>query len=191
VFHQKIILLSGPLAVGKTSVRDELVLGGGFQSIRSSAYLKQVADGDGGRRTLQEVGDRLDLETEYRWLIDCVASPAFQADPQRTKWLVDAVRKERQVAHFRNTYGASAVVFHAHLYAAEPVLKRRFENRQRASGDKDVGTYEAAIDHDNERSARALIDIADKVYDTGADLPKAVADRILADVCAYGSNAIK
>jgi hypothetical protein len=190
MFQQSIILLSGPLAVGKTSVRDKLVLNGGYQPIRSSAYLRQFADVDGGRRTLQEVGDRLDLETDYRWLLERVATPAFEAEPQQKKWLVDAVRKAKQIDHFRNCYGVTSLVFHAHLDAPESVVKQRFENRKRSGEDSVEGvTYESAIDHDNERSARGLKHVADKVYDTSADLPEVIATRILLDIQERGALA--
>jgi hypothetical protein len=188
-FQRSIILLSGPLAVGKTSVRDKLVLSGGFQPIRSSTYLKTIADGASGRRSLQEIGDRLDLETDYRWLLDRVATPAFEAEPERRLWLVDAVRKSRQVEHFRQSYESGTLIFHAHLDAPESILKQRFDNRQQGLGENVEGmSYETAIDHDNERSARALKAIADKVYDTSTDLPEVIAASILRDVQA-GSGA--
>lgn len=141
------------------------------------------------RRALQELGDRLDFETDYRWLVERVAIPAFQASPSQTKWLVDAVRKENQVSHFRNMYGEISYVYHAHLNAPESVLMRRFDQRLReAGGDGEGGTYEAAIEHENERSARALIHIADKIYDTSLDLPEAIAKKICVDLQARGAQ---
>ena len=55
-----VVLLSGPVSVGKTTLRDLLMSEQGFGAIRSSAYLRQVAakqNGSSGRLDLQELGD--------------------------------------------------------------------------------------------------------------------------------------
>src|SRR5256885_10800615 len=102
---RRILLLSGPVAAGKSSVAALLVERGGFARVRSGHFLSEYATARGltpDRQTLQEVGDRLDIETDYRWLVDEVAAPAIASNPNQARWLVDAVRKHRQVEHFRN-----------------------------------------------------------------------------------------
>jgi AAA domain len=164
---RSLLLLSGPLAVGKTAVRDQLVLTYGFSYLRSSQYLRACADRAGrsnDRKSMQNLGDRLDAETDYRWLIDDVALPAILNNPAQALWLIDAVRKARQIEHFRSAFGRA--IFHVHFTAPESVLMGRYESRQRAQGDlADPTPYEMAIDHENERSARALIALADVVLD--------------------------
>lgn len=90
-----------------------------------------------------------------------MAAPAVAASPDVRRWLFDAVRKYRQVEHFRAAYGAS--VFHLHLDAPEEVLRARYERRLAAEGEPVEGAYDRTIAHDNELQSRALIHIADAV----------------------------
>jgi hypothetical protein len=123
-----IILLSGPLAVGKTTLRDALVSEHHFDYAKSGKYLTSRASQLGiaiSRTSLQDLGDKLDLDTDYRWLITDVVTPAMQGNDLCERWIVDAVRKERQVIHFRDSFNTSADVFHLHLTAPEAVLQTR------------------------------------------------------------------
>lgn len=176
---EMLVLLSGPIAVGKTSVRQELVSAHQFDYVRSSAYLKDLASTQDRtlrdqRTELQQLGDQLDLETDYKWVLDRVAYPGFLAYPMQKRWLVDAVRKKRQVEHFREAFGPR--VFHVHLTAAEEVLRQRYEHR--LAKEEDAISYDRAIDHDNERASRSLINCADLVLDTGSASPPAIAQMI-------------
>lgn len=157
-----VLLLSGPVSVGKTTLRDLLMSHHGFGAIRSSAYLREVAArqaGGTGRLDLQELGDALDLQTGYRWVVDSVARPAMAAEPGRKRWLFDSVRKKRQVEHFRAAFGAAA--FHLHLDAPEDVLRARYEQRLLEQGEPVEGAYDRAVTHDNEQQSRGLIHLAD------------------------------
>src|SRR5262245_34102732 len=115
----RILLLSGPLAVGKSTAATELVQFYGFGKIESGRYLAQLAADsnlDGSRAGLQRLGDDLDVKTDYRWLISDVTLPLVSARPEIKRWLLDAVRKRRQIAHFRTEYGSR--VAHVHLNAS-------------------------------------------------------------------------
>lgn len=174
----QLILLSGPLAVGKSSVAAGLIESGAFLRIGSGSYLLKLAAERGlrtDRAALQTLGDRLDSETDYRWLVDDVAVPTIAGRPLHSQWLVDAVRKHRQVEHFRARFGAS--IYHLHLVASDEVLRRRYEARAAAGGEYAAGTtYDLAIAHPNEVASRALLDIADQVIDvTGVLTDKIVA----------------
>jgi hypothetical protein len=158
-----ILLLSGPIASGKTTLADELIARHGFKRLKSSDYLKLLCQRRGheiSRLMLQQSGDRLDEETDYRWLVDDVACPQIAADPKQQRWLIDSVRKERQIFHFRSVFGSD--VLHVHASAPDVVLKERFEHRL-TSGQHHEGatTYAEATSHPNEISARALATIAD------------------------------
>ncbi|WP_284620640.1 AAA family ATPase [Aquabacterium humicola] len=178
-----VVLLSGPIGVGKTSVRDVLSQEHGFASIRSSAYLRELSANRNNlesRGDLQVLGDQLDQETDYRWVVEVVAEPALRAAPQQTRWLFDAVRKVRQVTHFRATYGKA--VLHVHLAADEKTLKTRYDARAASLGDPTP--YEQAIMHDNERCARALVGYADLVLQTDRQSAQELADRIFRTIAA-------
>ena len=176
-----LVLLSGTMAVGKTTLREQLVLKHGFDYVRSGRYLLDMAERealDGSRRGLQDLGDELDRKTDFLWLLLDVAIPGFQASPDRTRWLVDAVRKPRQVKHFRDAFGPT--VLHVHLTAPDEVLKARYESRRFAMGEgADPMPYEIAIAHDNEVASRGLISIADLVIGMNTVTPEDAATRVL------------
>lgn len=184
---ESLVLLSGPIAVGKTSVREELLAKHGYNYVRSSGYLMDLASkrGQGEARTsLQDLGDRLDMETDYRWVLDEVARPAIAAHPDKLRWLVDAVRKRRQVEHFREGFGPS--VLHVHLNAPEEVLRQRYAARLISA--KDATQYDVAIRHENEVASRDLIHIANLVLDASVANPQELAREI---VLAAGASRIR
>ncbi|MGU7841427.1 AAA family ATPase [Burkholderia sp. AW33-5] len=180
-----LVLLSGPLAVGKTTLRDYLVAMHGFDYVRSSAFLIEKAqreDLPADRRGLQELGDRLDAETDYRWIVDEVALPSMYASAGKTHWLVDAVRKPKQVEHFKSLEHVNVV--HVHLTAPEEVLRLRYESRlaKNAAG-LSAPSYDDAIAHPNEVAARSLIQIADVVVDVTDENTANLAELIISHQC--------
>lgn len=159
--RQVILLVSGPLAVGKTSVREMLIAKHGYAAIQSSSYLRELAIAKGialERKNLQVLGDSLDIETQFSWVVSKVALPQVQAKPEQELWIFDSVRKPEQVSLFRGQFGAS--VRHVHFICPESILKNRYESRVRT---EDAVSYEDAINHPNERSSRSLSQIADRV----------------------------
>ena len=179
-----ILLLSGPLAVGKSSVADVLVADCSFTRLRTGTYLVELARKHGKpitRSTLQKIGDDLDEETDFRWPIERVAMPTLTAAPTGGSWLLDSVRKPRQVQHFREQYGDA--VIHAHLIAEENVLEDRYERRRASGGDysQDV-SYQIAIQHPNELAARSLGSIADFTLDLTSTTAADIATRIVASL---------
>jgi len=159
--RQSILLISGPLAVGKTSVRELLTVKHGYVAIQSSSYLRELAATKGiawNRANLQLLGDTLDLETQFGWVVSDIALPQTKAKPEQKLWIFDAVRKPEQISQFRNCFGSS--IRHVHFTSPEHVLKKRYESRARSD---DTVPYEEAINHPNERSSRSLSQIADRV----------------------------
>lgn len=157
-----ILLISGPLAVGKTSVRETLVAHHGYLALQSSSFLRELASSCGipsERASLQTLGDFLDTETQFSWVVKSVALPQIQENPERKFWVFDAVRKPEQVALFREQFGAA--IRHVHLTCSEPVLKQRYELRGRHD---DSVSYEVAINHPNEVASRSLSRIADQIF---------------------------
>ncbi|WP_282295734.1 hypothetical protein [Stenotrophomonas sp. PS02289] len=170
----RIVLLSGPFKVGKSTVTVELVQQFGYLKISSSDHLRSLCPGveqldvAKARLRLQEAGDELDRKTDFRWVVDPVATSAVATAPEAFNWLFDAVRKKRQVEHFREKFGFA--VMHVHLSAPDNVLRLR-------SGLSDT-TYGIASSHPNEVSARSLIHIADRVFDTTLQTAHEIAKQI-------------
>jgi adenylosuccinate synthase len=176
-----LLLLSGPLAVGKSAIAAILMKRHGFQKISSGKYLERLAQqrGDSSSRAdLQALGDGLDAQTNFSWLIDDVAAPVIAAQPDQKCWLLDSVRKHRQVEHFRSRFGRH--VFHTHLTADESTLEARY-NARLESGNEYFGDtpYLTAKRHPNEIESCSLIDIADLVLDITETPSQAAASAIL------------
>lgn len=173
---KRLLLLSGPMASGKTSVSAALQELHGFVQISSGTFLREQLTARNepfDRHHLQELGDSLDRSTDFSWLIESVASPAIRDRPVVESWLIDAVRKPRQVELFRLHFGEA--VKHVHICAPESVLQQRYVAR----GAADLKEYIASVAHPNEQSARSLEGFADKVLDTHTYTPSQIADQIM------------
>jgi len=179
--EQALLLLSGPIAVGKTAVRDELVANHRFDYVRTGRYLAEMAHKKSltvSRTTLQDLGDKLDEATDFRWLLDDVIAPALNEKANVERWIVDAVRKPEQVRHIRQMAGGP-VVLHIHLTAPEAELERRYEARRALQPQNlDSISYLVAVKHPNETISRGLYQIADEVYDTASIGPQKIAMRV-------------
>jgi len=164
------------MASGKTSVAVALQEHYGFVPISSSAFLREqlaARNKPVDRQHLQEIGDVLDKATDFSWLIKSVAGPVIDAQSHIDSWLLDAVRKPRQVELFRLQF--AGLVRHVHITASESVLQQRYTER----GVGDLAQYRTAVLHPNEQSARSLEALADQVLDIEAFTPLEIADQIL------------
>lgn len=171
-----VVLISGPIAVGKSSVAASLEKTHSAKRIRSSTYLRSLLPNGAlaSRASLQNLGDTLDLQTDFRWLVDNVAYPQIHELPNAL-WLVDAVRKHKQVAHFREAFPNSVV--HVHLLASEETLRRRHQNRLNEQGYPGK-SYEEEMAHPNETESRSLVAKADLTIDTDQVHPDRAAEII-------------
>nr|WP_262381016.1 MULTISPECIES: AAA family ATPase [unclassified Pseudomonas] len=169
-------MISGPMASGKTSVSAALQEYFEFLPISSGSFLRGqlVARNERcDRHNLQEFGDSLDRSTNFSWLIESVAKPAIHSQPDVDNWLLDAVRKPRQLELFRLNFGGA--VMHVHIVAAESVLQKRYAER----GPSHLAEYQASVGHPNEQSARSLGRMADKIFDTGTHTAAEIASQIM------------
>lgn len=173
---KRLLLLSGAMRAGKTSVARALQENHGFSGVSSSGYLRACDRRSSAldvRSRLQEIGDQLDIETDFAWVVDSVAMPAIAASPSVENWFFDAVRKPRQIEHFRAQFGQ--IVRHIHLSAPEDVLQKRYAAGA-ALGD---AAYVTAITHPNEIAARSLCAMADEIFDTSTVTTIEIATRII------------
>lgn len=181
-----LVLLSGAVGAGKTSVAGLLEKGHGFSRVSTSGHLKGIAAQRGitvNRVTMQDLGDQQDIETDFTWPV--TVSLAQMAENPSTRWLLDAVRKRRQVRHFRERM--SGAILHVHLWAPEEVLRARYQARQAAGGEYgDASSYDDFVRRPNEVEARSLIDIADLRFDTNvtssAEVVQEIIDRLFGGV---------
>src|SRR5579864_5070819 len=134
----QIVLLSGRVASGKTTLWQQLITNFPSEHIhvlKTKDLIRELAAKKLGRalpaerRTLQDFGDQLDRDTGGKWVLDALISlinkyASTQASPI---FVVDAVRILAQVKAIRKTYGYS--VKHIHLTAPEHELAARYKLR--------------------------------------------------------------
>lgn len=157
---RQIILVSGHTCNGKSALANLLAERFGFHRFKTSEHISRIAEKRGienTRQNLKELGDILDEETDYKWLIDAAAEAADKLPPQ-TSIVIDSIRKAKQLELFRQQvkFGVS----HVHLHARRATLDRRFKHRQ-----KKRSTPESAEEMDLIKSEQ---DIA--VFNSDADV---------------------
>jgi len=188
---KRLLLLSGPIAVGKSAVAKLLVEQHDFQKLGSGQYLEELAEKQGkgtSRAELQALGDALDVATDHRWVIDEIVKVRMAAAPDQKAWLFDSVRKKRQLINFKDIYGRLAL--HVHLNAPEEVLQQRYEARLANGGEYAGSTaYNVAKSHPNEVESCSLIEVADIVVDLSKKPPEKAAAEILEQWDIGGKHA--
>src|SRR5260370_33803854 len=119
-----IVLLSGPIAAGKTTLCDELVSRFGFSVFKTRELIQELCkDVPTERGALQKAGESLDRKTKGEWIAQSLARNV-QALETTGNVVVDSVRIKKQIDGVRRAFGAQVV--HIHLTAAEETLKKRY-----------------------------------------------------------------
>jgi adenylosuccinate synthase len=177
----QIVLLSGSVASGKTTLWQQLIANFPAERIhvlKTKNLIRELASKKLGRelpaerRTLQDFGDQLDRDTGGKWVLTALirlinehitteASPIF---------VVDAVRIPRQVKAIRETYGYA--VKHIHLKAPVHELAARY--KQRNSDLRELKSFKDVIKNPTEAAVHELEKSADIVVDTQACTPNDV-----------------
>src|SRR2546428_9442405 len=118
----RIIVLSGPVASGKTTLGDTLVERYGFKLQKTRELIRIFQKTDLERGALQVGGDALDRKTQGRWVANALGRALLDLPADATV-LVDSVRIEAQVKAIRQAFGPH--VTHVHLTAPLTELSRR------------------------------------------------------------------
>ena len=177
----RIILLSGPVASGKTTLGDTLVTRYHFHRIKTRELIQAYQRTDLEREALQLAGEALDRKTRGRWVADALGREVLKLPGDRTV-LVDSVRIEAQVKAVRQAFGST--VTHVHLTASLQELSRRY--RKRPKHLKELASYEDVRANPTERGVDKLKEIADVVVDTHRSTPDQVVVRVAARLGLYG-----
>ena len=185
---RRIILLSGPVASGKTTLARNLANQFGMKVLRTRGWLISELEnrGRGGRADLQREGERLDQETNGTWVLQGLDRD-LRARGTSECVVVGSVRIEKQIDAIRDAYGAA--VTHIHMTAPVPALSERYDKRQQESADPDPMTYEDVRRNNTEYSVDELQDAADVVVDSDKCTQEDVLVRVASRLGLYGLSS--
>jgi adenylosuccinate synthase len=157
----RVVLLSGPVSAGKSSLARNLQRRFNASLLKTKALITELLPKvNPDRRSLQEAGERLDRRTGGNW-ISTELNKVILNDQSIRLLVVDSVRIVKQVTRIRQSGWPT---LHVHLTAAREVLERRYQKRGKRSAE--VETYAALSRSETERNVERLAAIADVVIET-------------------------
>ncbi|WP_323794691.1 AAA family ATPase [Nisaea sp.] len=170
-----IVVFSGGIASGKTTVSKELVNNFLYKRISTGTYLsKKSADNgrDVDRETLQNIGEELDIESGGSWVVD-LAKEEIHQDRDRKVWVFDSIRRDFQLKKFLDEFQSS--IFHVHIEAPRGISESRFYIRAPEDG-RDVNVnFDVIKSNETEIHAGNLGPSADLVLNTAKFSPSECA----------------
>lgn len=181
---QRIILLSGPIASGKSTLgtllhkEHKAVLFKTNQLI--NALMPSVPN---ERKALQEAGEALDKRTRGEWVGQALARKVQDLD-EHSIVVVDAVRMERQIESIRKAFGPKAV--HVHLTASSTELQQRYSRRKGKI--KELSAYQDVRESQTEDQIEVLKEVADIVINTNRCTDKDVLVRVAAQLDLFSRD---
>jgi len=167
-----IVLLSGEIAVGKTTIAADLAteLGGIHLRVRQAlAQIVGVPLDD--REALQREGAELDARTRGRWLRNFVEETIAPCEAA----VIDSLRTRRQTIPLLGLPDSHLI----HLTADLETRRRRYREAAGTDALKARVPFERATAHETERLADALRDLAELVVPTEGLSVREVCDVIL------------
>jgi adenylosuccinate synthase len=179
---KRLVLVSGPVGAGKTTLSEALARTFALHVIKTRALILSMTRTREERADLQVAGERLDRKTRGQWVAMAIQRQ-IEEFPDESEVLVDSIRIQKQVNAIRAAFGAR--VFHIHLTAPEPELARRYTARQ-ARSDREMASYAEVRRNRTERAVEDLAGIADVVIDTQRCTPDDVVARVASHLGYYG-----
>ncbi len=173
-YEKTIILLSGPIGSGKTTLAMHMKKDYAACHVSTAGILSALAGRDLSRGELQQVG----LERRFQggeWIADEVIRSA-RDHPVAEVIVVDAVRTVEQVHKIRDLAVGKWRILHVHLTADNQHLAKRYNARVRRS---DLGIdWSVAKESLTETAIVALESDADLIIDTSRITSDDVAVRV-------------
>ena len=171
---KRLLLISGPLCSGKTTLADALELADGMCVLRLAELVRSHGQNHPTtRRALQRRTAQLDRSTEGEWVAQALMPVHMGLDPE--SWIVvDSIQSREEISAIREAWPREIV--HVHLTAPELVLHERFEHEAR----EEDQTFEEIRRSAAERRIDALAASADVVLNTNRCEPNDVVVRTLA-----------
>lgn len=181
---RSIILLSGPIASGKTTLGEHLVNRFRFRCFKTRELISSLLGTELDRRALQKAGEQLDRSRGGEWVATALAQLTRETE-EDASIVVDAVRTVGQTEAIRRAFGK--LVTHVHLSAPRVVLAGRYARRPKGAL-KELASYEHVLKSETERKVDDLERVADVVIDTNRNRPQDVVVRVAAELGLYGRS---
>lgn len=188
---RQIIMLSGPVAAGKSELADALQRRFGVMRLKTQDMIVALSGSALERRALQAAGEALDQSTKGAWvareLTARLTSPApGEPDIADSGWvLVDSVRTREQIEWVRQSFGSRVV--HVHITAPLGELAARYEARKaKHPRMHELPSYDEVRVDPTEDAIDTLADVADVVIDTLHSTKEDVVVRVAAQLGLYG-----
>ena len=185
---RRIILLSGPVASGKSMLASRLSDQFNMKLLRTSDLLRAMAtESDGrGRIALQDLGDELDRRTQGGWLLGSLRQ-MLQGEAISTNIVVDSVKIQEQIDAIRDAY--ESLVTHIHMTAPLDVLTARYESREDSASQAEQLSYQDVRLNQTENLVGGLSEIADVVIDSNRCTEQDVLVRVASHLRLFGEES--
>lgn len=171
----QILVLSGPVCAGKTTLADGLREHAGAEVLTTRVLIAKragISPAGLSRRQLQELGDQLDTREGGDWVANAVRGHLGES----ALTIVDAARTPDQLTAIRPL----GRVLHAHLTAPEVILERRYAQRISADPELELPDLAALRRNMTEAAIERLAGAADIVIDTSTMNAKETLGCVLA-----------
>lgn len=183
-----ILVLSGRIASGKSTLCQGLVNQFGFELIKTNEILRSLAEGrvEFERKALQQYGASLDRKTRGAWVVAGLKNIIEERElSDDAEVVIDAVRIENQIEALRAAY--SHRVVHIHVTAPDDVLEARFRSRYK-KGFIEATSFAETQKNPTERRVKNLAKVADVVIDTKLCSSRDVLVRVASRLGLYGRS---
>ncbi|MGA8840207.1 MAG: adenylosuccinate synthetase [Candidatus Aquilonibacter sp.] len=177
---ERIVLLSGRVASGKSQLSDSLRARYASEVVKTrEIIIKLKPRVEVTRSALQRAGAALDEETHGEWIAAELLDRNFG---NGSMVIVDSVRIAEQVEAIRKSFGALRVT-HIHVRADQEILAERYDKREHKF--PELPTYEDVERDPTEAQVDSLQSICDVLIDTGRSTREDVLVRAAARIGLY------
>ena len=178
---QRLILISGPISSGKSTLSQGMADRFAVSVYRTREWLGRRLHWESPDRShLQQEGDRLDVQTRGRWVLEELTKELPTEDGRIVA--LDSVRTKDQVEALRDAFGP--IVTHIHVTAPPEVLKKRYDQRRQRER-RELAEYEQIRQNQTEQQVDFLQDVADIVIDTNRCTSEDVLNQSQGGMCIW------
>ena len=185
---KKIIILSGPVSSGKTTLAQLLKSRFQLKIFKTGDYLKELYPKiEHERKAMQLLGEKLDKRYDGKWVCEGLNNfiRKLQKDNSDQVVIVDSVRIQTQINEIRKAY--HNIVVHIHLDAPKAALKERYNSRK-SENFRELESYEMVLENKTESRVGRLRNDADIVIDTNRCKEEDVMVRAASHLGLYGKE---